>query len=271
MSARLGDAPVNEQKLYRILQVVFGVILAGLLIPALIIFANGNRLHRKYWRALDDLQHERYPEAVAGLSLCAEARPHDADGWWSLSIARFYVDDAQGAQAAFERCLETRDSLLPDNEIIWRDYFRACAEGALPVGMLPSWVYHHRWRRIPDAFNSALRIMRTARDGGDAHREAAEAFEACVGRMPGRPGDVDALWGVAIARFHAGDFEASLEALGRIRNNWGKEPGEQFEAVVEYVRSCVPDEPRPLGMPLVLRVGAPYDEQQRQKAAAGEQ
>ena len=64
---------------------------------------------------------------------------------------------------------------------------------------------------------------------------------------------------------------ALVTGCGKGRTNtWDKEPGEQFEAVVEYVGSCAPDEPLPLGMPLVLRVFAPYEEQQRQKSAAAE-
>lgn len=261
---------MSEQKLYRTLEVIFVAIIVLLVIPALIVFANGNRLHRTYWRAVRRLQEAYCQQAAADLDYCVNRRPHDADALHKLSIARYYVGDHRGALEAFDTSVELDGLKQRDDMVLWHDYLRACADGALPVGMPPCWMPCYRWPRPPRAYEEARELMFKARSGSDGYREAAELFEACIGEMPGTPGDMDALWGMAIARFHAGDLQGALEALDRIRANWGKEASEEFEAVVEYVKSCVPGEPPPLDMPLVLRAAATYQEGKRQTGAGEE-
>lgn len=261
---------MSEQKLYRIILVTLLAIIPSLVVPALVIFANGNRLHRKYWRAVRALEGGYHQDAAADLDYCLKRRPHDAEGFGRLWVARFLTGDYQGALEAFGTYQELAGFGQRDDITTWGDYIRARAHGTQPVGMTPWWVTRYCWRTTPQGYGRAQDLLRKAVSGRGGYAEAAELFEACLGKMPGKPGDVDALWGMAIARFHAGDLEGSLEALGRIRARWGKEPSDEFEAVVEYVKSCVPGEPAPLGMPLVLRAAATYAERKRQTGTAEE-
>lgn len=255
---------MSEPKLYRILQITFIAIIVGLVVPALIVFANGNRIHRTYWRARHAVDAGRYEQAAADLSGCMRERPRDPDGWGLLSKARFWAGDYQGALEALEAHLDLTALGDRPDMTLWHDYVWACAHGTQPVGMIPWWIISCRWREIPDELHQADRLMREARCGRGGYQEAAEQFEACLGQVPWKFGDMDALWGMATARFHAGDLRGSREVLERIRSEWGKQSSEPFEAVVDYVRSCVPGQPPPLGMPLVLRVWATYEESERQ-------
>jgi hypothetical protein len=151
--------------------------------------------------------------------------------------------------------MSIEDRVETTNSRIILAYLHALAEGEQPIGPLPSLFRIGALVRPPDEYRDAHRAL-----GRRRYQEAAQGFEACLGRMPGTPGDADALWGLAIARFHAGDFAGSLEALDRIREAWGREPSEAFEAVVAYVKATGEGGPPSGEMPLVLRRYAPREE-----------
>ena len=250
---------MSEQRLFRTLQITFIAIIAAFLVPALVIFANGNRLHRKYWRAVSRLRDGEYRPAAQGLEECAARRPRDLDALWNVTIARFHLDDYDGAAQA----LEARHDLLGENKsdygLTMLDYVKALAAGDQPVGFLSRVFVRQGRGGVPKAYWEARENLSHCR-----YSEAIALYEECLGQMPPVPGDMDALWGVAIARFHAGDLDRALEALKKIRAEWRKEPSEAFEAVVAYMKRCAPGESLPLGMPPVLRAYATHQERRRQ-------
>ncbi len=254
---------MSEQKLYRILLAVFVVLIAALLIPALIIFADGNRLYRTYWRADAAYRDDDYESAISALEYCVARRPHDTDGWWNLAIARFRAGDFAGTAAAFECSRAVQANPPRDWHLVAYSYVRALSEGRMPIGPLPTWL--RRRSSVPREYYNACSELQSCR-----YADAAALFEGCRGQMPGLPGEDDVLWGVAIARFHDGDLGGSIEALGEIAARWEGKESDEFKAVVGYMQRCTPGEEFPLGMPLVLRRYATYQEGRRQQGIEGD-
>jgi hypothetical protein len=72
----------------------------------------------------------------------------------------------------------------------------------------------------------------------------------------------DALWGAAIAWFHAGEFDKCLAALDAIEAEWGGKPSAEFSAIREYVQAAS-GEAAEDAMPPVLKDFAPYPEEKK--------
>jgi len=255
---------LSEQSFFRVVQVTFVLIIVALLIPAFILFADGTRLHRRYYRAMEYLRQGQFALAAKGLEACVTRRPRDLDGLFNLAIARFNTGDYERTAQVLESAHAVLGEKMGDYYLVQLDYVRAVAHGDQPVGMVPRMLERRRGV-VPREYSEAQRKLASRN-----YPESAALYETCLGKMPSRPGEVDTLWGLATARFHTGDLDGSLEALDAIRAAWGKEPSKAFEAVVAYVKAAVPDEPFPLGMPLVLRMYATRDERQRQMGLENE-
>jgi hypothetical protein len=247
--------PVSEPKLYRILQISFIALIVVLVVPAVIVTAQGNRTFRRYWRGLSALDDGDYEAARRDIEWYVERRPFDQSALFQLARVCCFMGD-------YQRALELYDRSLEGDEPRWwheraRSYMEAMAEGKAPAGMRLRFLVPD-WER-PQDFWPADNELHGARDlGPGSYAEAARLFEACVDRMPDRGWQIDARWGAAIAWFHAGEYEACLEMLDAIEAEWGVEPSDAFERIRRYVRACslgqVPDDE----MPLVLAAYAPY-------------
>jgi hypothetical protein len=246
---------VSEPKLYRILQVTFIAIIVLLVVPALIITAHGNRAFRRYWRGLSAMADGDYEAARRDIEWYVRERPHDRDALWELSCVRYFTNDYRGALEAYEAWLGgVEPPRGPYDRIL--NYMRAMDVGEQPVGICPRCIRPSR--NLPQEFASAGLEMYAAREPGlGSYAEAARLFEACVERMPDRVGRADALWGAAIAWFHAGEFEACLGTLEAIEAEWGAEPSEAFESIRRYVHACSSGQAPEEDMPAVLAQYAP--------------
>jgi outer membrane protein assembly factor BamD (BamD/ComL family) len=244
---------VSEQKVYRILQVTFIAIAVVCFLTSALIFTDGTSALKTYLRAWRLLYEHDYASAVEGLEACVARRPQSSSCWIDLARARFHAGDHRGAAEAYEIFWSMEGGVeSPDGCGPVLVYLDALAEGEQPIGPLPRPFEIDAPARPPDEYRDARRALDAKR-----YEEAAQGFEACLGRMPGTPGEMDALWGLAIARFHAGDFAGSLEALDRIREVWGKQPSEAFEAVVAYVKAVAAGEKAGSEMPPILALYAP--------------
>jgi tetratricopeptide (TPR) repeat protein len=99
MLARLGDAPVNEQRLYRILQVAFIAIIAAFLIASGFLLASGERLRRLCIRGWEALDNGDYESAVDVFDLYLRERPFDSDTYEWLALACFHT-------GRYDRCID---------------------------------------------------------------------------------------------------------------------------------------------------------------------
>ena len=223
---------MSEPKLYRILQVTFIIVAAACLVTSVVVFADGTNLLKTYFRAWDHLHGHEYALAAEGFEECVARRPQAKHFWVELGIARYHVGDYKGANQALRTgwCVTVGDPFFESYSPL--AHLRALKNGEQPVGMLPRLFQLDVPEEPPEQYLDAQSDLCHGRYG-----EAAGGFEACLGRMPDTPGETDALWGLAIARFHAGDHDGALEALEAIRAAWGKEPSEAFETIVGYVRT----------------------------------
>jgi tetratricopeptide (TPR) repeat protein len=254
---------VSEPKLYRTLLAVFLVLVVAQLAPALIIFANGNRLHRLYRKAVAAYEDSDYRSAIRGFETCVLERPRDMHAWSYLGISRFRMDDYAGAVSAFEQLASLREGAPQDYYLLTLAYVRARSEKRLAIGPAPIQLW---WGlSVPREYEKGCYELTSCR-----YDEAAAFFESCQGRMPGMPSEEDVLWCLAISYFHANDFDASLDALNQIAARWEGNEGNEFQAVVSYVWQCSQDEKPALGMPVVFRAYATYQEKQRQKGLNGD-
>lgn len=248
------DTPVSEPKLYRILQISFIAIIVLLVVPALVVTAQGNRTFRKYWRGLSALADGDYETARRDIEWYVQKRPFDREALVQLARVRCFLGDYQGALEAYERSLEGDE---PDR---WaervREYMEAMAAEEVPAGMRPRFLVPN-WEQ-PEEFRPADRALDWAEHSrSGSYTEAAKLFEACVDRMPDRGWRIDARWGAAIAWFHAAEFGACLEALDAIEAEWGVPPSEAFESIRRYVRACSSGEAPDEKMPAVFADYAP--------------
>jgi len=255
----MGDAPVSEQRVYRTLEVAFVVIIVGLVVPGLIEMRNGNRAHGMYWSAIHNWSDGRYEGARSDLEWYARKRPHDRDALCDLSIMRYFTRDFVGAVEACKRSLageETKD--WQERELA---FLKARAAGEVPAGMRPP-IFRPRDER-PDEFKDALDELRKARRRQADYAEVAALFDECAGRMRTSAGRADAMWGAAIARFHAGEFDRCLAALDSVEVEWGGKPSAAFSAIREYVQAAGSGEASEDAMPPVLKAFAPYPEEKK--------
>jgi tetratricopeptide (TPR) repeat protein len=243
---------VSEQKVYRILQVVFIAAMLACAITAGVLYANGTATLKERHAAWLLLRSHDYAAAVTALEECAERRPWSSDNWMRLAIARFHTGDYEGAASALRASWSTMDQGDVGETGPRLAYLHALANDELPGDMLPSVFTLYAEGKPPDEYRAAWRDLRPG-----TYAEAAAGFEACLGRMPGTPGEADALWGLAAARFHMGSYDGALEAIERIRAGSDRPPSREFEGVVAYIKAVAegrsPSEP----MPWVLRRYAP--------------
>jgi len=247
---------MSEQRLYRILEVAFVTTALTCVVIAGVLYANGTTVFKKQHAAWALLDNHDYAAAVKALEGYLARRPGSSGAWADLAIARFHTGDYEGAASALRTWCCVRSDVNVPRIAPQLLYLRALANNELPGDMLPNLFALHVPAEPPKEYRDASRNLRPGKYG-----EAAAGFEACLGRMPGTPGEADALWGLAVARFFMEDYAGALEAVERIRAGSDKSPSKEFEAVVAYIGAVAdgrtPSEP----MPWVLRRYAPREKE----------
>ncbi|MBN1917222.1 MAG: tetratricopeptide repeat protein [Verrucomicrobia bacterium] len=243
---------MSERKLYKTLQIAFTAATLTCVVIAGMLYANGTTVFKKRHAAWGLLRSQDYAAAVKALEDCVGRRPRSSSCWEGLAIARFHAGDFKGAAEALRTCWALRHEADMPGTASHLVYLRALEHDEIPGSALPGLFTIHSPGEPPKEYRDAGRNLRPGK-----YAEAAASFEACLGRMPGTPGEADALWGLAVARFFMDDYTGALEAIERIRVGSDKAPSKEFEAVVAYISARAegrsPSEP----MPPVLRHHVP--------------
>ena len=184
--------------------------LLGIIVGALFLAGCKPAGPRALWQGKRLIEKERYEDAAVKLVAATSLLPTNAQAWNYLGLARHYGSEPAGAEEAYRR------ALMVDHDLSEAHFNLGCLlleQGKPDLARAELTAY--TLRRGPSALASCklgwAELQLAKGSDSSRHRSLAAAEKHFIDALLAEPGNVEALNGLGLARFHKGQAESALE------------------------------------------------------------